>query len=263
MARYSVLIRTYNSAATLAETLRSLSAQVVPPSQFIFVDSGSTDDCLALAPEGAIIHRYVGKEFNYSSALNQGIAYIDCDFCLVISSHTSMQHAEAMAYALDTLAADPTVGAAYFCGEVAPAPTHRLIDRKNFSGFNGMWNTCGVYRTTLLHRRPFRPEVPIAEDQEWSRWLLEEEGMKIARISGGGMKYDNPRGLPLRKWLREHLSVATFAKAEAKSWKMIARVAYRVIKPSASLRDRYFNFVLFFNLIACRIRNPRFKSRYW
>ncbi len=260
---YSVLIRTFNSAATLSEVTASLQAQTVPPSQFIFVDSGSTDDGLALMPEGSVIHRFEGAEFNYSGALNQGLAFVGCDYCLVISSHTSLQNEAAMAYAVDLLEQEQAIGAAYFCLEDGDKMSHRLIDPGNFSGFNGVWNTCGLYRSSLLRKRTFRTEVKFAEDQEWSRWLLEREGLRIARISGGGMRYDNPRRYPLRKWLGEYLSVATFAKPDLKSWMMIARVGYRVVKPNSILRDRYYNFVLFFQLIACRFREPRLRSRYW
>ena len=260
---YSVLIRTFNSAATLGEVIRSLQAQTVPPSQFIFVDSGSGDNCLAVVPEGSVIHRFEGKEFNYSGALNQGLPYVECDYCLIISSHTSLQNEGAMAYVLQLLEKEHAVGAAYFCLEGGEGMSYRLINHSNFSGFNGVWNTCGVYRSSLLRKRSFRLEVKSAEDQEWSRWLFEQEGLQVARISGGGMRYDNPRKYPLRKWLGEYLSVATFAKPDLKSWMMIARVAYRVIKPGSILRDRYYNFVLFFQLIACRFREPRIKSRYW
>jgi len=260
--RYAVLIRTFNSAATLAQTVRSLQQQEIPPSQYVFIDSGSADNCLVAAPPEAEIHRFEGAEYNYSSALNQGVRHVREDHCLVISSHTSLQQPEAMRYALNLLATDPTIGAAYFCGDGGPL-SYLLIDQHNFSGFNGVWNTSGLFRSELLRARPFRHEVYSAEDQEWSSWLFKEKGMKIARISGGGMQYDNPRKYPLRKWLAEYLSVATFAKPELKSWYMIARIAYRVIKPRSILRDRYYNFVLFFRLIACRFREPRLRSKYW
>lgn len=259
---YSVLIRTFNSEATLQRTIDALLSQTVPPSQFIIVDSGSTDQSLRLVPEGSIIHLYQGGEFNYSSALNQGIVYASTEYLLVISSHTSLENPEAMDYALRLLGAQRMIGAAYFCAEPGELQ-HRLIGNDNFSGFNGVWNTCGLYRTSLLKKRNFRPEVYSAEDQEWSRWLFESEKMSIARIAGGQMSYNNPRKYPLRKWLGEYLSVATFTKREVMSWNKIARVAFRTIRPGVSLRDRYFHFVLFFALISCRFSPPKMKAKYW
>jgi GT2 family glycosyltransferase len=60
--KYSVIIRTFNSEATLPETLASLDAQTVRPERLIFVDSGSSDGTLALVPENSVVHRYVGTE---------------------------------------------------------------------------------------------------------------------------------------------------------------------------------------------------------
>jgi glycosyltransferase involved in cell wall biosynthesis len=70
MRQYAALIRTFNSAAYLGETLASLQAQSNPPSFYIFVDSGSTDGTRALLPPGGLFHNYTGASFNYSAAIN-------------------------------------------------------------------------------------------------------------------------------------------------------------------------------------------------
>lgn len=244
--RYDVLIRTFNSERTLAETLATVSAQKLPPDRLIIVDSGSTDATLALLPADAILHRYSGQSFNYSRALNQGLAYATADYVLVISSHTTLTNPEAMAYCLGLLETDPGLGGAYFIpsltGEMKLG--HERITLANFDGSNGMWNTCGVYRRALLEKRRFRPEVPTAEDHEWTRWLFDHEGLAVARISGGGMKYNKPGGYSLEARLREMGSVALYAKPEMRRIPFIIRVAYRVVRihPWQKSRNRLFYF---------------------
>ncbi|ALN74688.1 glycosyltransferase family A protein [Aureimonas sp. AU20] len=254
---YCALIRTFNSAGTLPETLASLSRQSVPPLRHVFVDSGSSDGTPALFPPGSVSHRYIGAAFNYSEALNQGIGFVDTPYVLVVSSHTSLANEQAIGFALDLLARDDRLGAAYFLlGPPGPFSYER-VDGESFHGFNGVWNTCALYRTALLKRRGFRPEVFSAEDQEWSRWLFETEGLGIARISGGGMIYDSPLRYPLSKWLREYLAVAMYAKPSLLGWRAIARVAGRVVKPRTTVRARWFNAVLFAYFVLHRLRGSR------
>lgn len=262
-ARYSVLIRTFNSHATLPATIASLTAQSWPPGGYVFVDSGSTDGTLDVVPPGSTIHHYIGRAFSYAASLNQGIAYLETEFALIISSHTVLENTEAIAYALNLLTEDEAVGAAYFCLEDEGCLSHLLIDRKNFTGFNGVWNTCAVVRTALLKKRAFRPEVFSAEDQEWSAWLFDVEGKSVARISGGGMGYMNPRKHPLRKRLNENIAVALYVKPEMLGFAYLARVGYRVIRPVSGLKERVFNARLLFSLISYRFFEPRLTSRYY
>lgn len=240
---YEALIRTFNSEKTLAATLSSLEKQGLPPSRYVFVDSGSTDATLSRVPPNSVVHRYVGDTFNYSASLNQGLDHIDADYVLVISSHTALLNVEAMQYALDLLESEPTLAAAYFPPDSTGALAWKAIGPSNFTGFNGVFNTCGVYRMSLLRQRRFRPEVPSAEDQEWSRWLFDQTGLSVARISGGLMRYDNPKGYGFEKRWGEYVSVAFYAKPEFRRLPNIARVAYWVVKihPWQPLSDRSFH----------------------
>ena len=253
-SKYCVLIRTCNSAATLPATLQSLVGQTVPPSKFVFVDSGSVDETFSLIPKGSIVHNYSGGIFNYSSAINQGFDFVDTRFLLIISSHTALSNPRAMEYGLGIIEHDDNVGAAYFVQELG-ALDHTLINAATFSGFNGVWNTCGLYRFDLLRRRGFREEVFSAEDQEWSRWLF-EQGMSIARVSGGGMQYNSATRYPFKKRFDEHRAVAQFAKPDMLGWLHIARIAYRVVKvyPWQNAGDRLFYLHWLAWLVSRRLR---------
>jgi glycosyltransferase involved in cell wall biosynthesis len=261
---YCVLIRTLNSERTLPVTLRLLENQTRRPMQYVVVDSGSIDKTLNLLPAGCLIHRFVGKQFNYAEALNQGIAYATAEYVLIISSHTTLENPQAIELALDVLRSNAGIGAAYFCNENAGPLKHEIIDESNFDGFNGLWNTCSLVRIGLLRERPFRTDVFTAEDQEWARWLLAEKHMGTARLSGAGMVNSNPRARSLRKKANEYVAIAYFANRKLLGWRNIVRIGLRVITPRTRVapRDRFYHLWLLCRLCKCHIVKPAASSRY-
>jgi glycosyltransferase involved in cell wall biosynthesis len=266
--KYSALIRTFNSEGTLLSTLNSLNSQTIQPSEYIFVDSSSSDGTFNLFPAGSIIHKFIGQDFNYSEALNQGIVHVSTEFVLIISSHTLLLNCNAISYALNILRLNDAIGAAYFCFDNTEQLQHEIIDKNNFDGFNGLWNTCSIIRMNLLKRRNFRSEVFAAEDQEWARWLFFCEEKSVARISGVGLDTNGNRNLAqhsLKKRLNEYVAIAYFVNRDLLGCFNLARIAFRVVKPvpSLTLIDRLFNLTLFFRLLSCHFVKPKYKSRYF
>jgi glycosyltransferase involved in cell wall biosynthesis len=268
MSSYAALIRTFDSAATLPVTLKSLSWQSTPPRQYVIVDSGSSDATLDLLPGDALVHRYEGDVFNYSEALNQGFRHVSTEYVLIISSHTWLAKSGAIEYGLGLLRSDR--GLAGVCYIEGPRASdlddfhHQVVDRASFSGFNGLSSSCALIRSDLLRRRPFRPEVFSAEDQEWTRWALGSEGLAIARIHCAGMVNDNPRKWSRRKRLNECVAVAYYVNRDLLAWPHLAQVATRILRqPGPRVRERLFNAELLVRLLACRFRRPRADSRYF
>jgi glycosyltransferase involved in cell wall biosynthesis len=249
---YSTLIRTFNSETTLPGTLASIESQTFRPSRYIIVDSGSTDRTLEIVSDNSVVHHYQTEKFNYSDSLNLGIGYADDDYLLIVSSHTSIENKFAIAFAIEILEENIDLAAAYFVQELSESMSFERIGGHNFSGFNGVWNTCAIYKTAYLRKRPFRPEVFSAEDQEWSSWLFSDVKLSVARISGAGMCYNNPAGVSLRKSLNERLSVAIFAKTEMQGFWFLMRTLYRAGRPISNLRERAINFLLFISLLRYR-----------
>jgi hypothetical protein len=147
-----------------------------------------------------------------------------------------------MNFAINLLAGNDSIGAAYFILDGVDALTYEIITTQNFTGFNGIFNTSGVYRASLLQQRRFREDVLSAEDQEWSKWVL-DKGKTIARISGGNLRYNNPKGYFFKKRLDEHTAVAMHVKPELRRLPHIVRVAYRVVRiyPWQKWSERIFN----------------------
>jgi glycosyltransferase involved in cell wall biosynthesis len=263
---YTVLIRTRNSEQTLPTVLDDLQGQSRPPSSYVFVDDHSEDRTLTMVPEGAVVHPYEGLEFNFAAALNQGLRHVATELVLIISSHTRLPNPRSIGYALDLLARDENIGAAYFSHETADDLSHELIDRNRFDGFNGLWNTCSLIRMKLLRERSFRPEVFSAEDQEWASWVFNRKGLFIARIRGSGMANQNPHWKSTdAKKLNEYTCIAYFAHRKLLGWRHLADVACRVARPTRRpmLQERYYHLRLLVRLIGCKFRQPVGESRYF
>ncbi|MBE7184178.1 MAG: glycosyltransferase family 2 protein [Methylobacterium mesophilicum] len=253
MRSYTALIRTCNSERFLPETLQALEAQTVPPAAYVFVDSGSSDRTPDLLPSNGRLHRYRGGRFNYSDALNQGLALVETDHVLIVSSHTALNHPGAMAFALDLVDRDEGAGAAYFTSESADALAASFVHAESFTGFNGVWNTCGLIRMDLLRRRSFRSEVFSAEDQEWSRWLVETERRPIASVAGARVGFNNPGKHVPEKRLNEYWAVALYVRPEMLRALYLMRVFYRIVRPVSAWKERFFNARLLFGLMRCRL----------
>jgi glycosyltransferase involved in cell wall biosynthesis len=249
--------------------LDSLNRQTVLPKEYIFVDSGSTDLTRSLIPKGARILKYVGAEFNYADALNQGLKFVSTEIVLILSSHTLLANDKAIEFGLGVLGSDERIGAAYFDLEKREVLKCTFIGRHNFNGYNGLWNTCSLVKMALLKRRGFRPEVFSAEDQEWASWLFHCENKVVARISGAGMdNRTNPNLVKyygLRKRLNENVAIAYFSNRDLLGWFNIARVAFQAVKPLPpfNVRERVFNGLLFLRLVACHFAKPKSKSKYF
>jgi glycosyltransferase involved in cell wall biosynthesis len=250
---YSVLIRTFNSEKTIRQTLDSLGNQSLAPSEYVIVDSGSTDKTLEMLPTSSIVHRYIGKSFNYSDALNQGTRLVGREFTLIVSSHTSLLNKDALEYANCLLRENDNIGGVYFLPGEEVKMSYELISAQNFTGFNGIFNTCALVKTEALKKRDFRPEVFAAEDQEWSRWLLEVEQKSIARISGAGMIYSNQIKDRRMKDLYEDLAVAIYVKPNMFSTRYLLRIAYRILRPVSRWKMRCHNLRLLKSLVYYRI----------
>jgi hypothetical protein len=187
---------------------------------------------------------------------------------LIISSHTWLAKTGAIEYGLGLLRSDCRLaGVCFIEGSRAEDLNdfhHRVVDRDSFSGFNGLSNSCALVRSELLLRRPFRPEVFSAEDQEWSRWALESEGLTIARIHCAGMVNDNPRKWSRTKRMNEHVAIAYFVNRELLGWPHLRQVAGRILRqPGPRVRERLFNADLLVRLLFCRVRRPKGGSRYF
>lgn len=86
--RISAVIRAYNEAAHIGRLLAGLGQQTIRPDEIIIVDSGSTDDTVAIAEAaGCTIVPISKSEFSFGRALNRGCAAASGDVLLFASAH--------------------------------------------------------------------------------------------------------------------------------------------------------------------------------
>jgi glycosyltransferase involved in cell wall biosynthesis len=87
----SIVIRTLNEAAYLGQLLSGIANQNLPAGwdvETVIVDSGSTDDTLAIADRyGCRITRIAKEDFSFGRSLNVGCEFADGEILVFVSGH--------------------------------------------------------------------------------------------------------------------------------------------------------------------------------
>jgi glycosyltransferase involved in cell wall biosynthesis len=190
------VVRTRNSAKTLEACLSALH-QLPVIKHLIVVDSGSTDETLAIAskfPKVEVVEYPRGAEFNYSTALNLGISAGSRSLVALVSSHVVVGD-PSLVDRLVGLMADERCAGAYIC----PGPeAHQVVRLSDFNGRNGMSNSCGVIRRSDWEMREFREEISACEDQDFAaHWL--RRGRHFVRLRSPDLLYLNPYNHPWKR----------------------------------------------------------------
>jgi rhamnosyltransferase len=86
--RVSAVIRACNEGQHIGRLLKGLEQQTVKLDEIILVDSGSTDDTVAIAEaSGCTVVHIAKSEFSFGRALNRGCAAASGDILLFASAH--------------------------------------------------------------------------------------------------------------------------------------------------------------------------------
>lgn len=217
-----VVIRTCGYSSLLSTSINSLVNQNDIQLRIILVNSGRSDEGLSSLVDHSVVIPYVSSRFNYSEAINQAIPLLKREFTLIISSHTIIRNPLAVAYGIFLLDSNPLAAAVNFSGERDDYLSYHSVDIESFNGWNGTWNTATLYRTKLLQDRPFRPEILSAEDQEWSRWVIEQRGMVILHVIGCNTINANPRKDSIAKRLKCWEFISAYAYPSYLSFRFVA-----------------------------------------
>ena len=101
----SAVIRAYNEAKHIGRLLEGLDQQTVKPDEVILVDSGSTDETVAIAEAAGCTVIHIPKsEFSFGRALNMGCCAASGEILLFASAHVYPvynTHVEHMTGAFD------------------------------------------------------------------------------------------------------------------------------------------------------------------
>lgn len=177
---YSVVIRTKNSGYALDRCLKSLRDQLLPPSEIIVVDSGSSDNSLAIAENygTTIVHYPSNLTFNYSKALNMGVELATSKFILNLSSHVELCDKSTIKIMSEFWNKRPDCIAVSVLRSSQPIVNDQV--ESNFvylDDFNGraMYNFCALYKRSDWEKYHFNENIPRCEDQDWVYHFLKEE----------------------------------------------------------------------------------------
>ena len=198
----SVVIRARDEAAEIGGVLDRLAEQTEVP-EVIVVDSGSRDgtlDEVRRRPAVRLIEMPAAK-FTFGRALNLGAAAATAPVIVALSAHAMPPDREWVAR-MATWFEDPSVACAF--GErVDPAfrrldgPFRQDAAHARAHPFWGYGNGSGGFRADLWRARPFREDLPGAEDREWAIAVLEAHDAVCVLDPALAVDHDHSRD-PLR-----------------------------------------------------------------
>lgn len=268
--RYGAVIRAYQCTPLLKQVVEGLRVQTVPPDAILIVDSSRSDEtAVEFAALGVTVVPYPEGEFNYSRAINVGVAANPAPLTLIISSHVLLGPEMVERGWRDAQARGLEI--AFW---VPPKPgqvgdVEYILDRHNFNGRNGVSNSVALIPTRRILDRPYREEVFSAEDQEWSRYYYRTFQRGSWRVETPQMQYLNPNhGDSVWSWeklLNEELAIGHFVNRRLI---MPDRIAARFLRGVLAMVRRRpdrarMHFSIAKSYLMANFRPPKAKSRYF
>jgi rhamnosyltransferase len=163
----------------VGDVLRALGSQTVGPERIetIVVDSGSTDATVAIAQSHDVrLIEMPPEEFTYGRALNAGCQVASAPIVLALSAHAYPPDdgwLERMLAPLERERVACVTGAGDGPNGVTPSgPVLQDLELAREYPFWGYSNAAGAFRADLWSQRPFREDMPFAEDKEWAWYWL-------------------------------------------------------------------------------------------
>lgn len=191
--RISIITVAYNSAATIADTLRSVSTQSHPEIEHIVIDGASTDATLDIVRrEGTHVARLHSEpDRGIYDAMNKGLALATGEFVGFLNADDMLASPDVVA-AIAAAAASPDTGAV--CGDLVYVRKDRPDDVVRFwrcgsfapsrlrYGWMPPHPTLYVRRSLLPELGPFDTRLRIAADYDFILRYLSRPGMQLAHV---------------------------------------------------------------------------------
>lgn len=187
----TVVIRAYNEASHIGKLLHGIRQQTLQDVEVILVDSGSTDDTVAIAEAGgARIVQIDPLEFTFGRSLNLGIQHASADLIAIASAHVYPVYPDWLERLLAPFSS-PQIGLTY--GKQRGAPSTHFSEHQVFARwfpdlsqprqpFPFCNNANAAIRRSVWQQRPYDENLTGLEDLEWAHWL-QSQGYAIAYIA--------------------------------------------------------------------------------
>lgn len=190
----SLIIRTWNEAAHIQETLNAAYEQTFIPDEIIVVDSGSSDGTIdKLSGYDVELIQIPHEQFTYGYALNIGAQHARGDFLISLSAHALPVNPLWLRNLVRPLMTDLTT---------AGTSSHQLpFKNQSLESYLVFWqtlykwglktpiverylfsNACSAIRSHLWRQTPFDETVDICEDHQWAI-KMQRKGYHIAYAS--------------------------------------------------------------------------------
>jgi len=218
----SLVIRAYNESRHLGRLLEGVRQQTVKDVEIILVDSGSTDNTVAIAEsfDARVVH-IAPQDFTFGRSLNLGISTATRELVVIASAHVYPVYPDWLERLLEPFT-DSTLALAYgkqrgspgsstgrrergpnsstwrgspgsSTGQNNPAPQTRFSEQEIFARWfpehsdlkqNQPFcnNANAVIRKSVWEEHPYDETLTGLEDLAWAKWAL-EHGRGIAYIA--------------------------------------------------------------------------------
>ncbi len=176
----SIIMRSYNEAWALKDTLDGLQAQDYTNWELIVIDSGSTDGSQELirAAKPAHFVQITPQEYNPSRVMNHGMRLARAEICVFLNADATPQGSNWLRPLVETLK-DQHVAACF--GRQIPRPDCQAVFACDYDRCFGpqresaQWDhffsmVSSGLRKDVWAKRGFREDLQYAEDDEYTRW---------------------------------------------------------------------------------------------
>lgn len=187
----SIVIRAYNEARHIGRLLDGIQQQSLINLEIILVDSGSTDDTVAIARRYPVQVVHIRPEdFTFGRSLNLGISHSHGEVVVIASAHIYpvypdwLEHmlapfsnpAVALSYGKQrgdqtTEFSEGQVFARWFPDQSDPDQQHPFCNNANAAIRRSVWQV-----------HPYDESLSGLEDLDWARWT-QEQGHTIAYVA--------------------------------------------------------------------------------
>jgi poly-beta-1,6-N-acetyl-D-glucosamine synthase len=257
----TIIVPAYNEVSTIADTVRSLQNQTVPPEQIIVVDDCSSDGTAEVAQQlGAIVIRPPTNTGFKAGAQTFALPRVSTEFTAGVDADTILAP-DALERLLAAME-DKEVAAA--CAFVVPRRVTTVWERgryveyllaytmskqiQDYYGFPLISSGClSTYRTESLRRAGGWPTRTVAEDMDLT-WSLHAAGLKVRFVPEAVCYPIEPHNLYLMRKQLKRWSHG-FIQNVRLHWRAVARIPYLRLAVAVGLWDAVMAPLVYFLML--------------
>lgn len=215
----SIVIRTKNEARFIGATLKRIFEQATTLNyELIIVDSGSTDDTLAIVHQYPVrLFKIAPTEFTYGYALNYGARLAKSDYIVNLSAHCVPVDSYWLDRLVTPLLSNHALAATY--GKQVPIQGQNPFEERiTLDAFaiqrNGRLKAifsnanCAIKRN-VWEAHPFDEKAPFAEDFIWATQVSLDECL-IQYVEGAAVFHSHP--FDIRFWSKRYYDNALLSQ---------------------------------------------------